>query len=457
MESYFSCFRHSLVEIGYSELVKDILDETKITELSAVTSSFLSDLIAAQGDVVLFAKACMHPERINLLVRYYTSYLKNYSKAQEKLDLILSTLTPEKQSILNKADNRAATGGSKSFDIKTNFRQPFQRFCRYPLLLNTLSDAVKKTEDPIKIETVDRALKTWKHITDHLNLVKADEEMSTITLPKVLARSGIIEEVTTSENHPTEEKVKRSDSSLKSSAPHIPESSKYNNYRQYNKVEEFEKYGRFIKDEVLNVVVESGKSKKTHKYNVALTELQLIFNKNTILNLRMSNDMKYEVGQFAKASNKISKPISSIKFTLAKTSYILMFSSEYNFNSWKQKFDEVFDLCRKQPWKHKSHMFEYYSFQVEKDPVFCSACGFVLKGLVWQGHLCIICKSTAHPNCRTECAECVNPRLSMRPTGVAGRSASIAVIGGAERETLPGRANSLLHASGAVTLTYMYC
>lgn len=441
-----SVYRNSLEEIGYGDLVKDVLDDTKITELSAATTSFLSDLIAAQGDVVLFAKAFIHPERIKFLVRYYTSYLKNCSKALEKLDFVLNTLTPEKQSILNKADDRAATGGSKSFDIKVNFRQPFQRFCRYPLLLNTLSDAVKKTEDPLKIETVDRALKTWKHITDHLNLVKADEEMSTITLPKVLARSGIIEEVASSESHPGEDKLKRSDSSLKS-PPQFSEKSKYNNYRQYNQVEEFEKYGRFIKDEVLTVVVESGKSKKTHKYNVALTELQLIFNKNTILNLRMSNDMKYEVGQFTKSS-KNSKPVSNIKLTHAKTSYILLFSSEYNFNSWKQKFDEVLDLCRKQPSKHKSHMFEYYSFQVEKDPVFCSACGFVLKGLVWQGHLCIICKSIAHPNCRTECAECVNPRLSVRPTGVAGRSASIAVLGTAERETMPSRANSLLHAAG---------
>ena len=440
-----SNFRSSLEEIGHGGLVSDILDDTKITELSAATTSFLSDLIAAQGDVVLFAKACMHPERIKLLVRFYTSYLKNYSKAQEKLDVILSTLTPEKQNILNRADNRAATEGSKSFDIKTNFRQPFQRFCRYPLLLNTLSDAVKKTEDPLKIETVDKALKTWKHITDHLNLVKADEEMSTTTLPKVLARSGIIDEVASSE-HTAEEKLKRWDSNLKSTASFSESTSKL--YRQYNKVEEFEKYGRFIKDEVLTVIVETnnGKSKKSHKYNVALTELQLIFNKSLILNLRMNNELKYEVGLFAKTSGKSSKPVSNIKFTLAKTSYILIFSSEYNFDSWKQKFDEVFDLCRKNPSKHNAHMFEYYSFQVEKEPVFCSACGFVLKGLVWQGHLCIICKSIAHPKCRTECQPCINPRLSVRPTAVSSRSASMAVFGGTERETIKSRSQSIVHA-----------
>ena len=93
-------------EIGYGDLVPEILDDTKISDLAAVHLSFLSDLIAAQGDIVAFGNQCRRPERIKMMVPLYTSYLKNYSRAQEKLDTILHHLPVEKQNILNKADNR---------------------------------------------------------------------------------------------------------------------------------------------------------------------------------------------------------------------------------------------------------------------------------------------------------------------------------------------------------------
>ena len=181
----------------------------------------------------------------------------------------------------------------------------------------------------------------------------------------------------------------------------------------YNRVEEFEKYGRFIKDELLSVVIEKGEksmasklmSKKYHKYNVTLTELQLIFNKNTAINFRMAanSTLVYETGNFVSTKSDKNHPaVSNIKLSVAKTAYILTFNSQFSFESWKQKLDQVVDMCKRDPAKHNGHIFEYYSFQVEKDAVVCAVCGFVLKGLVWQGHVCILCKANVHPKCRTE-------------------------------------------------------
>ncbi|XP_075259204.1 proto-oncogene vav-like [Convolutriloba macropyga] len=447
-----SVYRASMRKIGIGEdVVREILDDTKIGDLSAAHLSFLSDLIEAQGNIVAFAKVCMRPERMKILVRLYTSYLKNYNRAQEKLDSVLANLTEDKQAILNKADDRAASKGSKSFDIKTNFKQPFQRFCRYPLLLRTLLDAVEKTFDDNKIQVVSCALQTWKHVTDHLNLVKADEEMSSSTLPKVLARVGILEETTpnpatagsglsSSQSQDEERRFSFSEQGKESSNRHSVEARASFSVRQhtgsvhyggpggrntplnYNRVEELEKYGRFIKDEMLFVLIETGNeksiasrlmSKKYHKYNVTLTELQLIFNKTTILNLRMgvNSTLKYETGNFVSSKShhgtNSDTPVSNIRLSLqSKTSYVLTFSSEGSFESWKKKLDQVVDMCKRDPERHNGHIFEYYSFQVEKETFTCAVCGFVLKGLVWQGHICILCKITVHPGCRCLSAKC---------------------------------------------------
>jgi len=155
-------------------------------------------------------------------------------------------------------------------------------------------------------------------------------------------------------------------------------------------------------------------SKKYHKYNVTLTELQLIFNKTTILNLRMgvNSTLKYECGKFLSSRSRHGTtsdgtPVSNIRLSLSKTSYVLTFASTYSFDTWKQKLDQVVDMCRRDPDKHNGHHFEYYSFPIDKEAVFCSVCGFVLKGLVWQGHICILCKSTVHPQCRSLSEKCM--------------------------------------------------